>query len=92
MPTYDYFCDVCKHTLEVFQKITDAHLEECPACKKHSLKRRPGGGIGLSFSGSGFYITDYKKNSASEGDSPAATGGGCCPCGKKSADACQTGD
>jgi putative FmdB family regulatory protein len=87
MPTYDYFCEACQHSMEAFQKITDKHLEECPECKKSTLKRKPGGGIGLSFSGSGFYINDYSKLPANNG--APTDSGPCCPCGKKSASACE---
>ncbi len=71
MPTYAYYCKSCGHEMDAFQKITEEPLKQCPSCKKHSLQRGPGGGIGLSFKGSGFYINDY-----------AATKEGC-PCGKK---------
>lgn len=39
----------------------DKPLRKCPKCKKAALKRLIGGGAGLIFKGSGFYITDYKK-------------------------------
>jgi predicted nucleic acid-binding Zn ribbon protein len=42
----------------------DAPLTQCPKCKKSGLKRLIGGGAGLIFKGSGFYITDYKKPGA----------------------------
>ena len=61
MPTYDYVCTKCGHELEAFQPMKDAPLKVCPACKRRALKRRVGGGAGLIFKGSGFYITDYKK-------------------------------
>ena len=32
-----------------------------PECYKAALKRLVGGGAGLIFKGSGFYITDYKN-------------------------------
>lgn len=41
----------------------DEPLKTCPKCKKQALKRLVGGGAGLIFKGSGFYITDYKKKS-----------------------------
>lgn len=50
--------------MDALQKITDAYLTTCPSCKKEALKRGLGGGIGLSFKGSGFYITDYNKEPA----------------------------
>lgn len=75
MPTYEYHCDKCGHKEEVFQKITDDSLKTCPKCHKETFHRGPGGGIGLSFTGSGFYITDYGPKKPPEG-------GSCCPCGK----------
>ena len=36
-------------------------LKKCPACKKAGLRRLVGGGAGLIFKGTGFYITDYKN-------------------------------
>jgi len=79
MPTYGYHCKSCGKETEVSQKITDAPLTECQFCQKNTLQRGPGGGIGLSFTGSGFYITDYGPGK----DKPKTdSGGGCCPCGK----------
>lgn len=79
MPTYEYACSKCGHTFEQFQSMRDAPLTQCPKCKKKGLKRLIGGGAGLIFKGSGFYITDYKKTSGSEAkaakpaaDKPAA--------------------
>jgi putative FmdB family regulatory protein len=63
MPTYDYKCNECGHSFEEFQKITDNPLEICPNCGG-SVKRLIGAGAGPIFKGSGFYQTDYKKNSA----------------------------
>ena len=50
----------------------DEPLKKCPKCKKTGLKRLVGGGAGLIFKGSGFYITDYKKTSAPKSDSAPA--------------------
>jgi putative FmdB family regulatory protein len=66
MPTYEYECTKCGHTLEVFQRITDNPLAECPKCKGR-LRRVIHGGMGVVFKGSGFYTTDYKRGSASTG-------------------------
>lgn len=64
MPTYEYVCPKCGHEFEQFQSMIDAPLKKCPKCKKLSLKRLVGGGAGLIFKGSGFYITDYKNTVA----------------------------
>ena len=47
----------------------DEPLKLCPACKRRALKRKIGGGAGLIFKGTGFYITDYKKKSGSKSES-----------------------
>lgn len=75
MPTYEYACPKCGHAFEQFQSMKDEPLKKCPKCKKTGVKRLVGGGAGLIFKGSGFYITDYKKKPAekSGGDSGAAT-------------------
>jgi len=64
MPTYEYVCQSCGHEFEQFQSMNDAPLKKCPACGKPRLKRLVGGGAGLIFKGSGFYITDYKNKPA----------------------------
>ena len=69
MPTYEYVCAKCDHELETFQSMNDAPLKKCPVCKRPTLRRKIGGGAGLIFKGTGFYITDYKKTSGGKKDS-----------------------
>lgn len=85
MPTYDYKCDACGHTFELFQSIKANPIKRCPACGKNKVKRLIGTGAGLIFKGSGFYITDYrdkaytdkaKAESGASNDSKPAEGGG----------------
>jgi putative FmdB family regulatory protein len=66
MPTYEYVCPKCEYAFEQFQSMNDAPLKKCPRCKKMGVKRLIGGGAGLIFKGSGFYITDYKNKKPSE--------------------------
>ena len=65
MPTYDYQCQSCGHEFEAFQSIAAEPLQNCPVCGKQ-VRRLIRGGSGLIFRGSGFYITDYKKNSGGQ--------------------------
>ena len=68
MPTYEYICEKCGHEFEVFQSMNDEHLKDCP--KKGCagpVKRAIGGGAGLIFKGSGFYITDYRSDNYKSG-------------------------
>ncbi|MEN6492016.1 MAG: FmdB family zinc ribbon protein [Rectinema sp.] len=67
MPTYEYECRECSYTFEAFQSINDAPIKTCPLCGGE-VKRLIGGGSGVIFKGSGFYVTDSKKTqSASTG-------------------------
>lgn len=84
MPNYDYVCAHCGHKEEILQKITDAPLTVCTQCQQSAFKRKLGGGIGLQFQGSGFYITDYGNRSSSEKEKPASSSAGGCGCGKSS--------
>jgi len=71
MPTYDYKCRNCEEVFEIFQKITDPPLSECPVCGE-PLQRLISGGSGIIFKGTGFYTTDYKK-SQSKSSAPSET-------------------
>jgi putative FmdB family regulatory protein len=72
MPTYEYACPKCGHHFEQFQSMTAAPVRRCPKCKKLGVRRLIGGGAGLIFKGSGFYITDYKKTAAPKEGKEAA--------------------
>jgi putative FmdB family regulatory protein len=86
MPTYEYVCAKCGHEFETVHSMSAKPLAKCPEdlCGRKkwgrgAVKRKIGGGGGLIFKGSGFYITDYRsegyKQSAkkdSESSKPAA--------------------
>lgn len=61
MPTYEYLCQKCNETFEVFQSMKDDPLKTCTCGKKGKVKRLVGRGAGIIFKGSGFYETDYKR-------------------------------
>lgn len=63
MPTYDYECDACKHSFELFQSFSDPVQTKCPECGKKKLRRLFGTGAAVVFKGSGFYTTDYRSES-----------------------------
>ena len=71
MPTYEYACPKCGHKFEQFQSMRDEPLKKCPKCKKTGVKRLIGGGAGLIFKGTGFYITDYKTKKGTPDAKPA---------------------
>jgi len=62
MPTYQYKCDECGISFDRFQHFSEQPLERCPECDGpvHRVIQP----VGVIFKGSGFYVTDNKKNSA----------------------------
>lgn len=79
MPTYDYRCKACGHELELFQSMSERPKRKCPSCGKSALERLIGAGGGLLFKGSGYYQTDYRSQSYTEGakaDKAAQSGSG----------------
>jgi putative FmdB family regulatory protein len=74
MPTYEYSCQKCGKTFEVFQSMKDAALKTCNCGEKGRVKRLPGRGAGIIFKGSGFYENDYRRHPG-KGDQTKAGGG-----------------
>lgn len=75
MPTYEYQCLKCKKKFDKLQSMNDKPLKNCIYCKG-KVERLIGGGAGLIFKGTGFYITDYKNkptSGKSESDKPKET-------------------
>lgn len=65
MPTYTYQCDSCGNGFEAVQRFADDPLTECPECG--AAIRRVIQPVGVVFKGSGWYITDSRPKSTSEG-------------------------
>ena len=73
MPTYDYRCDTCEHTFELFQSFAEDPLATCTK----EVCNGPGNGTvrkifsapGISFKGSGFYKNDNRSKSTSSSSS-----------------------
>lgn len=68
MPNYDYECRSCGHDFEIFQRMSDDFLTQCPSCGKEKLQRLIGGGLGIIFKGSGFYVNDVRRAEVSSTD------------------------
>jgi len=75
MPTYEYKCNSCNHTFELFQSMTAEPATECPECSG-PVKRLIGAGAGIIFKGSGFYCTDYKQ--PTQQSAPESACDSCC--------------
>lgn len=70
MPTYEYLCETCGSRFEVWQRMSEDPLTECPTCQGHV--RRVLYPAGIVFKGSGFYKTD---NTASSSVASASSNG-----------------
>ena len=64
MPLYEYKCSKCHAKFEVIQKFTDPPLKKCIKCGGAVKKTITAPAI--QFKGSGWYITDYAKNTPAE--------------------------
>ncbi len=87
MPTYEYRCVSCEHQFERFQRMSDDPVTECEVCGQ-AVKRLlfP---VAIHFKGSGFYSTDYGKNTKSS-VSTGSSGNGASAEGASSASASST--
>jgi putative FmdB family regulatory protein len=74
MPIYTYRCEQCGEEVEMLVSHHEPHPTECPACGG-TLRRTFSGSVGLVFKGSGFYITDYKKQNTSTSSSSSSDKG-----------------
>lgn len=73
MPTYEYECQKCGKKFDYLQSMSAKPLTKCIHCKG-KVTRLIGGGAGLIFKGTGFYITDYKNKSSKGPSQPSKPG------------------
>ncbi|MDQ5841747.1 MAG: FmdB family transcriptional regulator [Chloroflexota bacterium] len=59
MPTYDYRCRDCGHTIEIIHSILEDGPEVCERCR--GPMQRVLHPTGVIFRGSGFYVTDSRS-------------------------------
>ena len=73
MPMYEYRCTSCGERTEVLQHLGEAPRSECQRCggALQKLISAPA----LQFKGTGWYVTDYAKRSASADSGDSATAG-----------------
>jgi putative FmdB family regulatory protein len=72
MPVYEYECGRCRHRFEVRQGFNDKAQAECPQCQGKA--RRIFLPTPIIFRGSGFYVTDSRKNTVTEKSKGAEKG------------------
>ena len=66
MPTYVYRCQQCGAKLERRQSFQDPPLTECEVCSGEL--RRVLQPVSVIYRGSGFYTTDYRAKSSTDGE------------------------
>ena len=73
MPLYEYECRSCGRRTEALQRMDDPPLTSCPECggPLKKLISAPG----FQFKGSGWYVTDYARQSGSSKSGGAAKEG-----------------
>ena len=71
MPIYGYLCEICEHSFDALQKMSDPVLEDCPECGDPSLRKLLSAPK-FRLKGKGWYETDFKtgdqRNIAGDAD------------------------
>lgn len=73
MPVYEYECIACKNRFERTQRFSDEPERICPSCGAEV--RRVYHPVGIVFKGSGFYITDSRKDTGDKAASGSSSEG-----------------
>jgi putative FmdB family regulatory protein len=71
MPLYEYECAACHRRFERIQKFTDPSIDVCPNCGQGPVRKLVSSPA-IQFKGSGWYITDYARKSASDASKSAS--------------------
>jgi len=72
MPLYDYECGTCSHKFEMHRSFSEGASAICPRCQ--GTARRVFTPVPIVFKGSGFYVTDYRKEKDSSCGNSKTTG------------------
>jgi len=64
LPIYEYKCNECDQVFDVLQKIGSDPVKDCIHCGGKVKKLISASSF--QFKGSGWYVTDYKKNRSDE--------------------------
>ena len=64
MPIYEYECEPCGFCFERRQRFDEEPISICPECQGKA--RRVINSVPVIFKGSGFYVTDHRKDGGNE--------------------------
>ena len=68
MPIYEYECGKCAHHFDLRRRFGEDGGAICPLC--NSQAQKVFSAVPVLFKGSGFYVTDYRKDSGSSSEKP----------------------
>ena len=75
MPIYEYGCEVCGHTFERLQKVSDDPVQDCPECDTKGKVKKLISRSSFVLKGGGWYKDHYglKSGSSSGSDSSGSS-------------------
>jgi len=60
MPVYEYHCEKCVKTLDIYKQINDDTKQKCPTCGTE-MKKLISAPSRFDLRGAGFHVNDYPK-------------------------------
>ena len=76
MPIYEYGCQRCGHAFERLQKVSDAPIDECPACGAQGDVKKLISRSSFVLKGGGWYKDHYGLKSSGDSGSESTSSGG----------------
>jgi putative FmdB family regulatory protein len=70
MPLYEYECESCSHKFEQRRSFSEGASAKCPHCQ--CAATRIFAPVPIVFKGSGFYVTDYRREKAPTEEKPSS--------------------
>ena len=72
MPIYEYGCEVCGHTFERLQKVSDDPVQDCPECDAKGKVKKLISRSSFVLKGGGWYKDHYGLKSSASGGSDSS--------------------
>ena len=76
MPIYEYGCEVCGHTFERLQKVSDDPIKDCPECGKRGAVKKLVSRTSFVLKGGGWYKDHYGLKGGTSSESSSGDSGG----------------
>ena len=76
MPLYEYGCEVCGHTFERLQKVSDDPVKDCPECGEKDGVKKLVSRTSFVLKGGGWYKDHYGLKSGGSSSGTDGSGSG----------------